>query len=98
MNILLYGPLFDGHEVYLLAVALATVQILASNAAHSAVMQRIHDLILSLPEFDRLQPNVFSTHVYGRINILADAASRGTFNIISTICSQIGIDATSCII
>ena len=93
VNILIYGPLFDGHEVYLLADALATVQILASNAAHSAVMQRIHDLILSLPEFDRLRPNVFSTHVYGRINILADAASRGTFNIISTICSQIGIDA-----
>jgi hypothetical protein len=93
VNILIYGPLFEGHEIYLLADALDSVQILASNAAHSAVSQRTHDLILSLPEFSRLQPNVFSTHVYGRINVLADAASRGTFEVISSICSQLGVDA-----
>jgi len=59
VNVIIFGPIFEGHEVYLLADALASIQILTSNSAHAATLQILHDLLLSLPEFSRLQPNVF---------------------------------------
>ena len=91
INVIIFGPLFEGCEVYLLADALASVQIISSNAAHAPTLQILHDLLLSLPEFTRLKPNVLSNHVFGRINVLADAASRAQFQVVTSICSQMGI-------
>jgi len=91
INVIIFGPIFEGYEVYLLADALASIQILTSNSAHSATLQILHDLLLSLPEFLRLKPNVFGSHVFGRVNVLADAASRAHFHVVTSICSQMGI-------
>ena len=93
INLIMFGSLFEGHEVYLLADALASVQVLANNAARSPTMQIIHDLILNLPEFKLLHPHLYSTHVFGHINVLADAASRASFDVIYSISYQMGIQA-----
>ena len=91
INVIIFGPLFEGGEVFLLADALASVQIISSNAAHAPTLQVLHSLFLSLPEYTNLQPHVITSHVYGRINILADAASRAQFHVVTSICSQMGI-------
>ena len=91
IKVILFGPLFDGCEVFLLADALASVQIISSNAAHAPTLQILHSLLLSLAEFTKLQPNVFCSYAFGRVNVLADAASRGKLQLVTSICSQMGV-------
>ena len=43
----------------------------------SPVLQVIHALLVTLPEFRALDIHVFETHVFDRINVLGDSASRG---------------------
>ena len=53
----------------------------------------IHALLVNLPEFRALGINVLCDHVYGRINVLGDAASRGLFDVIHRVTRNLGVVA-----
>jgi hypothetical protein len=56
-------------------------------------MQAIHELILALPEFKLLAPRLRIQHIFGEVNVFADAASRGRFKLLETIASRVGVVA-----
>ena len=93
INIIVFGAVLAGHRVVLLADALASVQVMVNRAAHSPVMQIIHRLILALPEMGALGANLLEEHVFGELNVLADAASRARRELIQTIATQMGLMA-----
>ncbi len=97
-NIIIWGRQLRGFRVHLMADALATVQILASRAAHSPVMQIIHDAIMSLPEFGWIVTNGLQHHLFGECNALADAASRGKFQMVLNLAEQMGLIARQLIV
>ena len=49
----------------------------------------IHALLVALPEFRVFGIHVFEDQVFGRINVLGDAANRGLFDIIFKVTRQI---------
>jgi len=93
VNIIVFGLQLKGFRVHLFADALATVQILASQAAHSPIMQIIHDALLALPEFGHIITRGLPEHLFGECNALADAASRANFKHIYVLAQQLGITA-----
>ena len=90
INIIMYAELFQGQEVLYLADALAPVQIMQRGAAHSPVLQIIHDAIIHLPEFQAIGVHGLEEHVFGEVNVMADAASRGNFDLIHDIAQHLG--------
>lgn len=92
INIIIFGRRLSGFQVHLLADALATVQVMFHRAAHSPHMQCIHRLILALPELACLGPLRSENHVFGEVNICADAASRGRFDLLRLLGRQFGLD------
>jgi len=93
VNVIMFGLQLKGLQVHLFADALATVQILASQAAHSPVMQIIHDALLALPEFGLIISRGLPEHLFGECNALADAASRANFERIYVLAQQLGVSA-----
>ena len=93
VNVILYGQRLAGCRVRICADALASVQILLREAARSPVMQAIYRLIRGLPEFALLCPLLDEVHVYGEGNVMADAASRAKYAVISALASQLGVVA-----
>ena len=93
LNVVIFGPRVVGSAVNLYSDAMATVQVMLRQAAFSPDMQLIHSLLVSLPEFQALGINVFSDHVYGRINVLGDAASRALFELVHRVTAQLGVAA-----
>ena len=92
INIIISGRRLSGFQVHLLADALATVQVMFHRAAHSPHMQCIHRLILALPELACLGPLRSENHVFWEVNICADAASRGRFDLLRLLGRQFGLD------
>ena len=93
LNVVIFGPRVVGSAVNLYSDAMATVQVMLRQDAFSPDMQLIHSLLVSLPEFQALGINVFSDHVYGRINVLGDAASRALFELVHRVTAQLGVAA-----
>ena len=89
-NVIIFGRRLGGEVVHLLADALATVQIMVNRAAHSPTMQIIHSELLQLPEFAKLGARLSHSHVFGEVNVVADAASRGNFDLIYKLAAQLG--------
>ena len=93
VNIIVFGAALAGQRVVLLADALASVQVMVNRVAHSPVMQIFHRLILALQEMGALGANLLEEHVFGELNVLADAASRARRELIQTIATQMGLMA-----
>jgi len=94
VNIILYGGTLAGHHVVICADALATVQVLGKGSARAPVMQAIYALITELPEFKALEPLLCSVHVFGEVNVMADAASRDKLRVLHDLSTSIGVAAT----
>jgi len=90
VNIVLYGERLQMQRVLFLGDALGPIQIMRHGAAHAPVLQIVHDIIIHLPEFCVVSPNGLQEHVYGEVNVLADAASRSRFELIHDIGRQMG--------
>jgi hypothetical protein len=56
-------------------------------------MQVIHELLIQTPEYQASGSHYFHEHVYGRVNVLADAASRAMFGLLHSVTRQLGIEA-----
>jgi deoxycytidylate deaminase len=56
-------------------------------------MQIIHELLIHTPEYLALGLRSYHSHVYGRVNVPADAASRNRGDIIGRVTNQLGIAA-----
>ena len=63
-----------------------------SRAAHSPHMQCIHRIILQLPELAGLGKLRQEAHVFGEINVAADAASRANSRLLKALGKQFGIE------
>ena len=91
VNVIMFGEKLQGAAVMLCADALATVDIMNACSAHSPALQSIHARILALPEFAALAPALRTAHVYGEVNVMADASSRARFELIDSIATQLGM-------
>jgi hypothetical protein len=56
-------------------------------------MQVIHELLIESPKFAAIGPHQFHVHVYGRVNVPADAASRAMVTLFHAVTQQLGIVA-----
>ncbi len=92
INLICNANRFVGHDVTVCVDALSSALVLA-QAAYSPMMQAIHELILALPEFKLLAPRLRVQHIFGEVNVFADAASRGRFKLLETIEARVGVVA-----
>jgi hypothetical protein len=56
-------------------------------------MQVINELLIQSPEFAAIGPHQFHVHVYGIVNVPADAASRAMVTLLHSVTHQLGIVA-----
>ena len=71
--------------------ALATALSLTDEAAQSPLMQAVFTALQSLPQFVRIRDRTVVAHCHGDANIMADAFSRGEFEVAQEICRQMGM-------
>lgn len=81
------GPLLILLEVD----ALATAQALTDDAARSPLMQYVHRFLLSLPSYAKHHQRLLCAHIFGEANVAADDASRGEFDTLHALFSQLGL-------
>ena len=91
VNIIIYGPTLAGCRAVVCADALATVQVLNRGSARAPAMQAVFGLIAALPEYKALAPLLEAAHVFGEVNVMADAASRAKFSVLQSIAKGIGV-------
>jgi hypothetical protein len=60
-------------------------------SASTPLMQRIHEMILLLPEYKSISKSGEIMHVFGPSNPAADYASRSKFKQLRELCATIGI-------
>ena len=90
INIVIYAERLPGQKILFLADALAPIQIMQRGAAHSPVLQIIHDAIIHLPEFQAIGAHGLEEHVFGEVNGMADAASRENYDFILDVGLHLG--------
>ena len=91
INVIMFGEKMQGASVALCSDALATVNIINNRNAHSPALQAVQELILALPELAFIAPTLSSVHVFGEVNIMADASSRARFGLVDSVARQLGI-------
>ncbi|KAJ1641134.1 hypothetical protein T492DRAFT_853864 [Pavlovales sp. CCMP2436] len=94
-NVLVFASLVKGAQVHLATDSLTTADVIAAASAYSLLMQIVHLHLLALPEWRALAPNG-NPHVgfiYSETNVMADAASRGRFELLERLCAQLGLRA-----
>lgn len=84
-------PLPSGALFLLEVDALATAQALASDAARSPLMQYVHRFFMALPSYEKHHHRLLCVHIFGEANVAADAASRGDFDTLRALFSQLGL-------
>jgi hypothetical protein len=71
--------------------SLNSVDVLLYCSAISPLMQYTHRKALEVPEYARLAVPGTVVHCFGPANPCADAVSRGRFELLTQLCSQLGI-------
>lgn len=69
--------------------ALATADALTRQAAKSPMMQKVHLALMELPEFKRIARHHMVSHIFGEANVMADAASRGLYDVLQQLAGQL---------
>jgi hypothetical protein len=93
LNVIIFAPVVAGHPSFWYADAVSTIQTMIRSNTRSLVMQIIHELLIQSPEFAAVGPHQFHVHVYGRVNVPADAASRAIVPLLRSVTRQLGIVA-----
>ncbi|KAL3926895.1 MAG: hypothetical protein SGPRY_003084 [Prymnesium sp.] len=68
--------------------ALSSADALAADAASSPLMQHVHLRFLALPAFSSIVRRHSVAHVYGEGNVMADAVSRGKYDVAESLGQQ----------
>ena len=84
-------PLPASSQIFMHVDGQATPDVLAADAARAPVMQFIHDEFTSMPEFQQLATSIHAGHAYGDTNTMADAASRGYYDLLHRMAAQMGV-------
>ena len=71
--------------------SLNSVQVFNNFSAKSTLMQFVHSSILALPVYGTLGGSSSVVHVFGPSNPCSDAASRGRFDTLFELCTQLGV-------
>ncbi|KAL1510835.1 hypothetical protein AB1Y20_007118 [Prymnesium parvum] len=71
--------------------ALASADALTAESARSALMQLVHARLLAMPAFVALKRRHAVGHIFGDANIMADAASRGDYDVARDLAAQLGM-------
>ena len=78
-----------GALITMLVDAEATARILIKGRARSPLMQIVHQIALSWPEFSAMLPRLNVRHLFGRSNAPSDAASRGMGHVLQAVRSRL---------
>ena len=88
----LFAPELPAGALVLFEVdALATMDALTTDSAHSPLMQHLHRHLLASAAYRHIAPGLLCSHVYGDANLLADAASRSRMDVARSFCAQMGM-------
>jgi len=93
LNVIIFAPVVAGHPSFWYADAVSTIQTMIRSNTRSPAMQIIHELLIQSTEFAAIGPHQFHVHVYGRVNVPADAASRAIVPLLQSVTRQLGIVA-----
>jgi hypothetical protein len=93
LNVIIFAPVVAGHPSFWYADAVSTIQTMIRSNTRSLAMQIIHELLIQSTEFAAVGPHQFHVHVYGRVNVPADAASRAIVPLLQSVTRQLGIVA-----
>jgi hypothetical protein len=93
LNVIIFAPIVAGHPSFWYADAVSTIQTIIRSNTRSLAKQVKHKLLIQSPEFSAIGPHQFHVHVYGRVNVPADAASRAMVTLLHSVTHQLGIVA-----
>jgi site-specific DNA-cytosine methylase len=108
-NFLIFGPMLDLLDDEALAQVTILIQcdslvstmvligkpgaVALKSTAKSPLMQYVHQLLVDLPQYRRLQEVTVAGHEWGEGNILSDAGSRGREDKLLALCELLSIKA-----
>jgi hypothetical protein len=91
-TLVLFGPLIPTTSLVVAETdALSTADSLTADAASSLLMQHVHTWLRARVEFQSLEHRLLVAHVFGDANVMADAISRGYYDVISSLAVQFGL-------
>jgi hypothetical protein len=90
VNIITAYPLVGSAAAALYSDSLTSMDVIAAAAARAPCMQTIHALILELPEYVAMAPQLVCGHCFGEGNPCADLPSRGRFEELESLCNALG--------
>jgi len=93
LNVTVFTPIAAGHPSFWCADAVSTVQTMIRSKTRSLAIQVIHELLIQTTEYLAIGSHHFHEHVYGRVNVTADAASRAVITLFYRATRQLGIVA-----
>jgi hypothetical protein len=91
VNLIIFSSLLGGMYVTVGSDSLTSVGVLKNFSASTPLMQRVHEMILHLPELKNVSSSGEFLHVFGPSNPAADFASRSKFKQLHELCAAIGI-------
>ena len=90
---MLVGEGDTGAPVALIIDSLVVPIIMISRASHgSPMMQWMHEVLLSLPEYQALEGRLYAMQTYGPRNFIVDAGSRGRLVEMASVMRQLGLE------
>ena len=85
----------EAMEININADGLASIHNLIHDKGKTEVMRWISAWLKATPEFETVSPALIVQHIFGEGNLMADAASRGYFTLIYSMCCELGSHATA---
>ena len=90
-NVVTFGGDTAGFTTLQLTDSLTSANITVAESAKAPAMELVHSRLRARAEYKRMELTMLIAHIYGPGNVISDAGSRGYFQRVDELCTQLGI-------
>ena len=90
-NVVTFGGDTAGFTTLQLTDSLTSANITVAESAKAPAMELVHNRLRARAEYKRMELTMLIAHIYGPGNVISDAGSRGYFQRVDELCTQLGI-------
>ena len=90
-NVVTFGSDTAGYTTLQLTDSLTSANITVAESAKAPAMELVHSRLRARTEYKRMELTMLIAHIYGPGNVISDAGSRGYFQRVDELCTQLGI-------
>jgi hypothetical protein len=88
------GAMNEGALIIAECDALVTAMAVPDDRFSATITQYTHSILENLPQYQHMKGNMAVAHIYGPLNIMADASSRGNFDLMNRVSAALRVPLT----